>query len=197
MAQERKYKDYKIIVLLQLKIDDWYCIIFSNFQGDSIMGEIIKFKNENGDETVRLEKKKCIKKWITILITVVTTFCTITGITILTLIEKDWQEIAEQYNNDGLELYNLGEYEEAIVLYDKAIDLENKDIEDIEVCYYNRGRAYFQLGNYQKAIGDYTMAIEISPQSKYYKDRAIAYEMIGDSENALLDNIKAITAITE
>ena len=120
------------------------------------------------------------------MITVVTTFCTITGITILTLIEKDWQEIAEQYNNDGLELYNLGEYEEAIVLYDKVIDLENKDIEDIEVCYYNRGRAYFQLGNYQKAIGDYTMAIEISPQSKYYKDRAIAYEMIGDSENALL-----------
>lgn len=158
------------------------------------MGEIIKFNNKNGDETGISKKKKCsVKKWIGILITIITTFCTITGITIVTLLEKDWQEIAEQYNNDGLELYNLGKYEEAIALYDKAIDLEGKGIENIEVCYYNRGRAYFKLGNYQKAIGDYTIAIEIDPKSKYYSDRAIAYEKIGDSKKAALDNVKSLT----
>lgn len=113
------------------------------------------------------------------------------------MFEKDWQKIVENYNNDGLEQYNLGEYEEAIVLYNKAIDLEDKGIEDIEVCYYNRGRAYFKLGNYQKAIGDYTIAIEISPQSKYYSDRAVAYEKIGETEKAALDNLRAITTIIE
>ena len=114
-----------------------------------------------------------------------------------TLVEKDWQKIAEKYNNDGLELYNLGKYEESIEAYDKAIELESKGIDDIEVCYYNRGRAYFKMGNYQKAIGDYTMAIEISPKSKYYSDRAVTYEKIGENEKAALDNIKALTAIIE
>lgn len=164
------------------------------------MGEIIIFKNKikNKNRVEKATKKKCsAKKVIVILMTFITTFCTITGITVLTLLEKDWQEIAEQSNNDGLELYNLGKYEEAIALYDKAIDLESKGIKDIEVCYYNRGRAYFKLGNYQKAIGDYTKAIEISPQSKYYSERAVAYEMLGDSANAMLDNIKAITTIVE
>lgn len=164
------------------------------------MGKIIPFnnKNDNSNETVMCEKKNgSVKKWMTSLIFIITTFCTITGITVLTLVEKDWQEIAEQYNNDGLELYNLGEYEKAIVLYDKAIDLENKGISDIDVCYYNRGRAYFKLGNYQKAIDDYTIAIEISPQSKYYSDRAVAHERIGETESAALDNIRAFTTIIE
>ncbi|MCM1416854.1 MAG: tetratricopeptide repeat protein [bacterium] len=164
------------------------------------MGEIIQLnhKNDNNDEAVAIEKKKLfIKEKIGVLFWVLTTFCTITGVTVVKFVERDWQEIAEQYNNNGLELYNLGEYEEAIVLYDKAIDLEDKDIRDIEVCYYNRGRAYFKLGNYQKAIGDYSIAIEISPQSKYYKDRAVAYEMIGETEKAALDNISALTSIVK
>lgn len=164
------------------------------------MGEIIQFnhKNRNNNKTITFEKKKySIRKWIGILITLFTTFCTITGITILTLVEKDWQEIAEQYSNDGLELYNLGKYEEAIALYDKAIKLENRNIDDIDICYYNRGRAYFKLGNYQKAIGDYTIAIEISPKSKYYSNRAVTYEMIGEIEKAALDNISALTTIIQ
>lgn len=164
------------------------------------MGEIIQFnhKNENNSKTVTFERKKySIRKWVGILITVFTTFCTITGITILTLVEKDWQEIAEQYNDDGLELYNLGKYEEAIALYDNAIKLENRNINDIDICYYNRGRAYFKLGDYQKAIGDYTIAIEISPKSKYYSERAVTYEKIGETEKAASDNFSAFITIIE
>ncbi len=162
------------------------------------MGKIIRFNNKTIVHIqVPKKKKHSVKKIVGILITVITTFCTITGITVFTLLEKDWQKIAEQYNNEGLDLYNLGKYEEAIVLYDKAIDLENKGIENIEVCYYNRGRAYFKLGNYEKAIGDYTIAIEISPEAKYYSDRAIAYEKIGESQKASLDNARAITNIME
>lgn len=164
------------------------------------MGDIIRFskkgENINGIETSK-KKKYPVKRWAALLMTIITTFCTVTGITVFTLVEKDWQKIAEQYNSDGLELYNLGKYEEAIVLYDKAIGLESKGIKDIEVCYYNRGRAYFKLGNYQEAIGDYTIAIEISPKPKYYSDRSVAYEMVGETERAALDNIKALTTIIE
>ncbi len=110
---------------------------------------------------------------------------------------KDWQGIAEKYNNDGLEQFELGKYEEAIELYNKAIKLENKGINDIEVCYYNRGRAYYKLGNYETAIENYSQAIKISPKSKYYLARAAAYEALGDKEKAALDNVSAIGAIME
>lgn len=100
-------------------------------------------------------------------------------------------------NNEALELFDSGEYEQAIKLYDKAIELESKGIDNIEVCYYNRGRAYFKRGDYQKAIADYTKAIEISPKSKYYSDRAVAYEKIGDTANASLDTARAFTSMFE
>lgn len=162
------------------------------------MGKIIQFSNENTDDMGGDKKRKySLKKIIGIIIASISTFCTISGITVCMLVGRDWQKIAEQYNNEGLELYNLGEYEEAIALYNKAIGLESKGIEDIEVCYYNRGRAYFKLGNYQKAIGDYSIAIEISPQQKYYSDRAVTYEMLGENEKAMIDNIQAVATLIE
>lgn len=74
------------------------------------MGEIVKFNNKNKvvDRIGKYKKKKfSLKKLMGIILTILTTFCTITGITAWTLLEKDWQKIAEQYNNEGLELYNL------------------------------------------------------------------------------------------
>lgn len=108
--------------------------------------------------------------------------------------EPDWQAMAEEYNNKGLDLFNLQQYNDAIVEYDKAIELEKYGIEDIEVCYYNRGRVYYVLGNYRKAIGDFTIAININPKREYYIQRAQAYSMIGDIGNEIRDNISAVTA---
>lgn len=161
------------------------------------MDKIIQF-----DRVARKKQKgKKIKFKIKTVIAIIATICGITGITardvVNNLFEKDWQSIAEQYNNEGLELYNSGEYESAIRLYTKAIDLEGKEIDHIEVCYYNRGRAYYKLGDYEKAIGDYSEAINIAPKKKYYSQRALAYKMIGDTENELLDNINAITSVLE
>ncbi len=100
--------------------------------------------------------------------------------------------IAEEYNNTGLEMYNSGEYEAAIEMYDKAIVLAKREIDNLDMCYYNRGRAYYKLGSYEKAIDDYTVAIAINPRSKYYSDRAVTYEKLGDTKNAALDNARAI-----
>lgn len=165
---------------------------------ESPMAKIINFNNGNRDmNEIKTRDRKSIVKKCASIITIIATFCTISGVTVLSFLDKDWQEISETYNNEGLELYDLGKYEEAIELYDKAINLENKGIRDIEICYYNRGRAYFKLENYEKAIGDYTKAIEISPKSKYYSDRAVAYERLGEYEKAALDNMRALTNITE
>lgn len=170
------------------------------------MGKIICFAKKSDKQNRKFRKK------IVEIITIVASICTITGVTVIGVFnernnehheseagvdEQNWQAIAEEYNNKALDFYNSGEYEQAIQLYDKAIELEIKGIEDIEVCYFNRGRTYFKLREYQKAIGDYTKAIEINPESKYYSERAIAYEKIGDIMNASLDNVKAITFMME
>ena len=166
---------------------------------EGCMGKIVKFNTGNEDNEHNISQSNKFKIKLVAIITALATFCTITGITlkdpIMKMFEKDWQAIAEQYNNDGLELYDLGKYEEAIELYDKAIELENKGIDDMDVCYFNRGLSYYKLGNYQKAVGDFTQAIDISSKPKYYLNRALAYEKTGDTEKAALDNIKSLTQI--
>ena len=55
----------------------------------------------------------------------------------------------------GLTLGKVGNHQEAINAYNKAIQLNPKDAE----AYGNRGVAYSKLGNYQQAIKDYNKAI--------------------------------------
>lgn len=137
--------------------------------------------------------KEKLKRVLRTIISILVTFCGITGITLYTLLPgKDWQKIAEEYNNQGLELYNSGAYREAIEFYDKAIELEDKGIANIDICYYNRGKSYYKLGDYEKAVGDYTQAIAIASRLKYYFERANAYEALGDYEHAALDNANGL-----
>lgn len=161
------------------------------------MGNVIDFKSKTERSSDKPELKQKIGKFIS----VVATVFGIMGITVFGVVEhfveKDWQAIAEEYNNSGLELYNSGEYEEAIEKYDEAIALEEKKIEDMDICYYNRGRAYYKLGNYEKALGDYTAAIELNPRGKYYSDRAVTYEELGDTINAAADNARALMSSIE
>jgi len=163
------------------------------------MGKNIHF--EKSINSAERTKKRGIIKKIEKYLGIISAICGILGFSVFGLIkmaaERDWQAIAEQYNNEALALYDSGEYEQAIELYDKAIELEPKGIEDAEVCYFNRGRAYHKLGDYQKAIGDYTKAIELNPNSEYYSTRAVAYEEIGDTMNASLDNVRALTSMIE
>lgn len=164
------------------------------------MGNIIKFDKGTRTNILKNGKSK-LKKKVSAIIVIISTVCGITGFTILNLYDlffaKDWQAIAEKYNNEGLELYNSGEYQEAIEMYNKAIELEEKKIENVDICYFNRGLAYYKLGDYGKSIGDYSIAIAINPRAKYYSQRALAYKMIGDEANETLDNIRALTSLIE
>lgn len=175
--------------------------------GGYCLGDVIRLdKNLKSTEVEELKnnnkkKTKSALATVGIIVGIIAGIFSILGISVVNIhnhfFSENWQEMAQQYNNKGLDLYNSGRYEEAIEWYDKAIALETKKIEDIDICYFNRGRAYYILGNYEKAIGDFSIAIGINPRAKYYSQRALAYKQTGDTVNEALDNVKAVAGALE
>jgi len=88
----------------------------------------------------------------------------------------DDNNLAKSYNNRGLTYSKLGNYEDAIADYTRAIRIDP----DYANAYGNRGVAYNELGNYKDAIDDYTKAIRIDPDyASAYKNRGISKENAG------------------
>jgi tetratricopeptide (TPR) repeat protein len=144
-------------------------------------------------ENTSPKKEKLYKRvWAAIATITATAVAVMTIFTsIVNWVHDGYQKKAEKYNNDGLEFYNQGDYEQAISYYNNAIDMEKYKIEDMDVCYYNRGRAYYQIGDYEQALSDYTSALNIKEKSKYYSERSITYEQLGDMEKCYEDALKA------
>lgn len=86
-------------------------------------------------------------------------------------------------------MFKRGKYDEAINLYNKAIESIPEEYKtDLATFYQNRAAAYEQLKKWSAVIADCSKAIELN--SKYEKAlfrRAKAEEMIKDWENALDD----------
>lgn len=76
------------------------------------------------------------------------------------------------YNNLGLILRELNQYNDSLTAYDKAIELKP----DYAEAYNNRGVTNRLLEKYQDAICDYDKAIELKPRyEEAYNNRSIAY----------------------
>ena len=129
---------------------------------------------------------------------------------------------ANAFGERGLEKFELGEYQQAIVDYDNAIFLSaNRELynnrglaykasgnidlafEDFRKAtgrttgfapaYYNLGKLLYELGKYQFAAGDFSRAIQIDPMYKdAYADRALAYTLLGKDKVAELDIDRAV-----
>ncbi|MFQ5884781.1 MAG: tetratricopeptide repeat protein, partial [Thermoplasmata archaeon] len=56
----------------------------------------------------------------------------------------------------------LGRFEDAVINFDKAIDLDEKYSE----AWYNRGLALEALKRYEEAVGSYDRALKINPQDR-------------------------------
>ncbi|GHU59519.1 hypothetical protein FACS1894133_6470 [Clostridia bacterium] len=96
---------------------------------------------------------------------------------------------AEEYRNRGVLYGQVGEYDEAIANYTKAIELNP----DYAMAYNSRGFAYRNLGEYDKAIADYTKAIELKPDyARAYFNRGYAFDDKGEYDKAIADYTKAI-----
>ena len=86
-------------------------------------------------------------------------------------------------------LYKKGQYEQAIALYDKAIQKDPQ----YETAYANKGLALGGLQRYPEALAALTKAIELDPKDAWsYSQRAYMYSQLGKYEEAVLDYDKAI-----
>ena len=93
------------------------------------------------------------------------------------------------YNHRGAAYVALGNYNQAIEDYDRAIEIRPGYVD----AYNNRGSAYKGLGNYRRAIEDYDRAIEIRPgYVDAYNNRGNAYIALGNYKQAIEDYGRAI-----
>lgn len=96
---------------------------------------------------------------------------------------------ARPYINRGLAYQNKGNLEQALLDYNKAIEIDSNYAQ----AYNNRGLLYYAREDFTQAIADYSKAIEIKPNyAKAYYNRATAYAAIKEYTRAIADCNKAI-----
>jgi tetratricopeptide (TPR) repeat protein len=82
---------------------------------------------------------------------------------------KDDAEKQSIYNQLGMAKDNQGDYEEAIIFYEKALKIAQKSLPpnhpDLATCYNNIGGVYGNMGEYPKALSSYEKALEIQQKS--------------------------------
>ncbi len=94
------------------------------------------------------------------------------------------------YSNRGSVYARLGQYQNAIEDFNKAINL--KPSKDTEVYYNSRGDVYLKTGQYQLATDDFNKAISLNPDyTDAYINRAIAYLSRGNKKFGCYDAHKA------
>ena len=99
------------------------------------------------------------------------------------------EDTAIAANNEGLAHNNKGEYDKAIVAFNKAIELDPS----FAIAYNNRGWAYIELEQYEQGIADCDKAIELDPDlALAYTNRGWAYIRLGQYEQGVADCTKAI-----
>jgi tetratricopeptide (TPR) repeat protein len=103
--------------------------------------------------------------------------------------------VAWAYNNRGNAYKDKGDLAQALVDFDKSIELDPKNVD----AYNNRGTTYSDKGDLDNALADYNKAIEINPQfAAAYNNRGAVYGRggaYGDKsyiERPLADFTKAI-----
>lgn len=94
---------------------------------------------------------------------------------------------AVDYYNKGIDLINMGKYEEAIQAFDKAVERNPK----IAAAWNNKGEALNNLSKYNEAIKVFDKAIEINPQY------AMALYNKGISLRAMHRNVEAEAAFAK
>jgi tetratricopeptide (TPR) repeat protein len=98
-----------------------------------------------------------------------------------------------KHHNRGVELADQGRWEEAIVEFDKAIELDGDPL-----SYMARGTSYGQLDDFTQAIDDFDKAIELDPSlGDAYAERAATYILLGDTEQALADLQTALSIVDD
>ena len=106
------------------------------------------------------------------------------------VLEKEKNKAAELYIWRGNTRYNKKDYDNAIIDYNKAIDINP----NYELAFYNRGSAWVAKKEYDKAIADYTKIIKPNSEyaDTYYTDRGNIWKAKQKYDKAISDYTKAI-----
>ena len=95
---------------------------------------------------------------------------------------------AEAYNNRGFAYCEMGQYDQAISDFSKAIEINPR----LAHAYNNRGWAYIKKWQYDQAISDFNKTIEIDPGfAEAYFNRAVVYFFKEEYDKSLVNVIKA------
>jgi tetratricopeptide (TPR) repeat protein len=95
---------------------------------------------------------------------------------------------AQQYFDTGIIYLNTERYEDAILFFDAAIEVDP----EYHLAYYNRGVATSLNGQYEDASQDFDMAIALAPNdSRYYIGRGVNAIELEAYDDALADFDKA------
>ncbi|MEN6641955.1 MAG: tetratricopeptide repeat protein [Armatimonadia bacterium] len=101
---------------------------------------------------------------------------------------KRLPNLARVYQGMGNACDELGQYDQALADYTKAIELQPDSAE----IYTERGVVYFELKQYDQALADWTKAIEFKPGYAWaYVLRGSLYMVLKQCDQALADCTKA------
>ena len=108
---------------------------------------------------------------------------------ITTPIDKKIIPVKNQKTKNPNILFSLGEYNKAIELIDKKLQIKTNHHELI----FLKGRSYLLLNEYKKASSSFLDAIAIQPKDKYFNGLGFAYTKLGDYNKSLAAYKKAIS----
>ena len=98
------------------------------------------------------------------------------------------EDLAPIYYNRGWAQDELGNYDQAIEDYGRALHIRS----DYAEAYVARGYSYGRIGERERAIADYGRALEADPDNfEASFNRGLAYEAKGDLERAVADYDRA------
>jgi tetratricopeptide (TPR) repeat protein len=101
----------------------------------------------------------------------------------------DIKDRAIAYDSRGVAYWRKGDYDQAIVNYNKAIEIDPQ----FARAYMRRGAAYAGKGDYDPSFADSSKAIEIDPKNfKAYSNRSLVQARRGNYDQAVADASKAI-----
>jgi Ca-activated chloride channel family protein len=77
--------------------------------------------------------------------------------------KADDPRLPQLYNNMGTTLYQQGQYEQAVAMYQKALEASQDQGFKADTL-FNSGNSRFKQGDYQKALDAYKQALEQDPE---------------------------------
>jgi tetratricopeptide (TPR) repeat protein len=96
---------------------------------------------------------------------------------------KTDSEYARQWNDEGNSLLSDGRYDEALICYDRALELNPNDA----VTLGNKGAALLSLERYDEALEFFDISLELDPNSAWtWNERGVCLSWLGRYDEALI-----------